>query len=221
MPGLRLRSCPCCDWTGLSFRSFAVAEYVRHGALCPRCGSFERHRALAYFYSRFIPELGKRPSRIIHFAAEDCLESAIRPYCDSYDKSFYGDQRPSALRLDLTDLALPDESCDLLLLNHVLDCMRDDLTAVMEMYRVLRRGGAALATVTFREGSETRELLVASNGLHRMYGSEDVRERFRPFEVSVVNAAEGLDAMRRRKEGIPASIPLLVLRKLATEGRIK
>ena len=43
------RWCICCGWQGLSFRTLAVAGYLRHGAVCPRCGSFERHRALAGF----------------------------------------------------------------------------------------------------------------------------------------------------------------------------
>lgn len=207
------RSCPCCGWSGLRFRSFAVLESVRSGVICPGCGSFERHRALASFYPTFFQRLGVRPARLIHFAAEPCLTPIVAPLCDRYETSAYGERTPADLRLDVTRLALPDASCDALLLNHVLDCIPDDRLAIAEMYRVLGPGGVVLAVATFEQGRPSREVRVRSNSLYRIYGSEDLASRFAPFSAAAVNAADGLSPDIRRLRGIPVVVTVLVLRK--------
>lgn len=216
MLALQARQCPCCGWTGLRFRSFAVVEYLRHDAVCPRCGAFERHRALATFYPAFFDRLAARPARLIHFAAERCLTPTLAALSDRYETSGFGEAAPFDLRLDLTAIALPDQSCDVFVMNHVLDCVPDDRPAIREMYRVLRPGGVVLAVVTFEPGTRTRELPVTSNSRYRCYGSEDLARRFAPFAVAVANAAEGLDESARRSTGIPASVPVMVLSKIAS-----
>jgi SAM-dependent methyltransferase len=207
------RTCPCCGWSGLRFRSFAVLEYLRTGVICPGCGSFERHRALASFYPRFFERLGVRPSRLIHFSPEPCLKRVVAPLCDRYETSVYGDAAQADLRLDITRMTLPGGSCDALLLNHVLECIPDDRPAIAEMYRVLRRGGVVLAAAGFSPGVPTRDVPVQSNSVYRNYGSDDLAERFAPFGAAAVNAAEGLSADVRRTSGIPAVVHVLVLRK--------
>ncbi len=207
------RSCPCCGWSGLRFRSFAVLESLRSGVICPGCGSFERHRALASFYPTFFQRLGARPARLIHFAPEPCLKRVVAALCDQYETSAYGEREPADHRLDVTQMALPDASCDALLLNHVLDCIPDDRPAVVEMCRVLRPGGIVLAVATFEQGVPSREVPVASNSLYRVYGSQDLSQHFAPLAASAVNAAEGLSADVRRACGIPPVVNVLVLRK--------
>lgn len=207
------RTCPCCGWSGLRFRSFAVREALRTGAICPGCGSFERHRALASFYPAFFQRLGVRPSRLIHFAPEPCLKRTVAAVCDRYETSAYGEEWPADFRLDVTRMALPDASCDALLLNHVLDCIPDDRPAIAEMHRVLRPGGLVLAVATFAKGVSCREVPVASNSLYRIYGSIDVAEHFAPFAASAVNAAGDLSAGFRRTHGIPDIVTVLVLRR--------
>jgi SAM-dependent methyltransferase len=207
------RTCPCCGWHGFRFRSFAVLEAIRTGVICPGCGSFERHRALASFYPRFFEHFPVRPSRLIHFAPEPCLKRVVAPLCDRYETSAYGDAANADLRLDVTRMTLPNGSCDALLLNHVLDCIPDDRPAIAEMYRVLRPGGVVLAVAGFSPGVPTRAVPVRSNSVCRDYGSEDLAEWFAPFDASVANAAEGLSARVRRMTGIPAVVNVLVLRK--------
>jgi len=209
------RRCPCCGWSGLYFRSFAVVEYVRRDVICPGCGSFERHRALASFYRMFFMRIGRRPTRLIHFAPEPCLAATLASVCDRYETSAYGETTPADYRLDLTSISLADQSCDAVVLNHVLDCMPDDRVAVGEIFRILRPEGVALAVVTFESGTTTRELPVASNGRFRVYGSEDVDVRFAPFRVEVAEAAAGLSPETRRLHGIPPTVPVVVMHKPA------
>jgi SAM-dependent methyltransferase len=150
----------------------------------------------------------------LHFAAEPSLRSSIEPLCESYERSaIAGDDVEH--HLNLTDLDLPANSCDLILLNHVLDCMPDDLAAIGEMWRVLRPSGLVVAVVSYEPGSVTRELPPTSNTRYRVYGSEDLIQHFAPFSVSVLNVAADLAPEYHRKFGIPETVWGLLLRKCA------
>jgi len=209
---VRLHHCPCCGWSGLCFRSFAVTEYIRNNVICPGCGSFERHRALALFYPKLFSTLPRRPQRVLHFAPEPALRARIEPLCESYERSAVaGDDVEH--HLNLTNLDLPTDSCDVILLNHVLDCMPDDLTAIREMWRVLRPSGMVVAVASYEPGSFTRELPPTSNTRYRIYGSEDLAQHFAPFSVSVINVAADLSPEYHKKFGIPETVWGLVLRK--------
>jgi hypothetical protein len=209
---VRTHHCPCCGWSGLSFRSFAVAEYIRNNAICPSCGSFERHRALALFYPKFFSTLPRRPERILHFAPEPALRSFIEPLCESYERSAMAGNDVEH-HLDLTNLDLPTSSCDVILLNHVLDCMPDDLAAIREMHRVLRPFGVVVAVASYEPGSVTREFPPTSNTRYRIYGSEDLAQHFAPFSVSVLDVAIDLLPENRQKFGIPKTMWVLILCK--------
>jgi len=214
LANLRTHYCPCCGWSGLYFRSFAVMEYVRNNVICPGCGSFERHRALAFFYPKFFSTLPRRPERILHFAPEPALRPCIEPLCDSYERSAIAGVAVEH-HLDLTNLDLPANSYDVILLNHVLDCMPDDLTAIGEMYRVLRPFGVVVAVASYEPGSFTREFPPASNTRYRVYGSKDLAQHFAPFSATVLNVAADLPTEDRQRFGIPQIVWALILRKHA------
>ncbi len=210
----KARTCSCCGWRGLAFRTYTQAEVFRAGVVCPGCGSFERHRALASFYPRLFADIAVRPARLIHCAPERCLAPVLRALCDRYETSGFGESTPSDHRLDLTSIALPSESCDALVMNHVLDCMPRDAGAAAEMHRVLRPGGVVVAVVTLRSGA-SEEVPARSNSLRRIYGSADVGERFAPLDVAIADAASGMAPRLRRTHGMPVDLPVLVMRKPA------
>jgi SAM-dependent methyltransferase len=212
VPFLRRRRCTCCGWTGLRFRTIAFVEYMRADAWCPSCGSLERHRALSSFYPTFLESLPRPPGRAIHFAPEKALVSSIKPFCRTYQTSSYPTQGAADFNFDLTEVDLPDESCDLLIMNHVLNCIPDDKPVIREMARVLTPGGIVLATMGLREG-RTFEHPRASNQTYRDYGTDDLASTFSPFAVRRVYAAESLDPRARRLQGIPEPVPVLILTK--------
>lgn len=208
------KRCPCCGWRGLAFRGIVFGEYSRHGARCPRCNAFERHRAMALFYPRFFGTRGERPHRAIHFSAEPCLEATLRPLFTRYTRSSFDDLAPAEVRLDLMHLGLRDASCGVFLLHHVFEYPLDDRLAITELYRALDPAGVAIATIALDGETETVELRsIPSTGRRRAYGTRDLAERFRPFAVSVLNVAAELERATRRACGIPPRVHALVLRK--------
>jgi SAM-dependent methyltransferase len=210
--------CPCCGWTGLYFRTFVVVEYLRHNAICPGCGALERHRALSRFYPRFFAGLDRRPSRLIHFAPEECLGPILRPLVDRYETSAYGEAYQADYRLDLTRLDLSDASCDIFVLNHVLDSMSDDRTAIREMFRALGPGGIVLAVVTLEFGVPSRDFPPRKTGHRHTFGTADLAQRFSPFQVHVADAVEGFTSAERRRAGLPQRVPVVVMEKPARDA---
>jgi len=140
--------CPCC---GGHFRKFLDAgSKQRANALCPRCGSRERHRMLWLFLSRETPLVAKVDAaaapklRVLHFAPEPQFQArlAAQPHLDYVSADL---NSPFAMQhADITQIPYPDASFDAVLCNHVLEHVPDDGKALRELFRVLRSGGFAV-----------------------------------------------------------------------------
>jgi SAM-dependent methyltransferase len=183
--------CPVCGW---SFDVFKPAAN-RPDAVCWRCGSHERHRALWLYLHRERPELLAGARRLLHFAPEHCLEHRLpRPGLEYVTADL--DPSKGRLELDVTDLALPDDAFDAILCSHVLEHVPDDRRAMRELQRVLEPGGWCIVmvpidlgrAVTYEDASITdpaeRERHFWQDDHVRLY-APDVADRLRDagFEV--------------------------------------
>lgn len=124
--------CPCCEtWN----RFIPGGRITRPYALCGSCGTFERHRLLYLFMlkTRFLAP-GKK---LAEFSPNSGLAKAIRLHGVDYHEYSYPDQ-------DLEKLNLPDESFDKTLTVCVLAEVKDDYTAMRELYRITRPGGSGI-----------------------------------------------------------------------------
>jgi SAM-dependent methyltransferase len=135
--------CPVCEHRFARFRD----DWNRPNAICWRCGSHERHRALWLYLARLQPELLGNARELLHFAPEWCLEYRLRGR-GSY-RYMTGDLDPAnaELELDITDMALPDDAFDAILCSHVLEHVDDDAAAMRELRRVLKPGGWVIVMV--------------------------------------------------------------------------
>jgi SAM-dependent methyltransferase len=184
--------CPCC---GRTFARFAD-DWNRPDAICPRCGSHERHRLLRLWLER---EAGLR-GRVLHFAPEYCLAGwlAARPEIDYVTSDFAG--RGTDLALDMTAIDLPDASFDAIIASHVLEHISDDAAAVRELARVLRPGGRAIVMVpvdlararTYEDPGITtpaaREAAYRQHDHLRLYGADVAARLSRPELVFTARA---------------------------------
>ena len=205
-PGLL--HCPICARSAAAFRPFGLGG--RRNALCPNCGSLERHRFLWLYLTRYT-RLLRGAARVLHTAPEPCLEPRLRSlpnlrYCslDLFD--------PAAdVQADLCDLPFDDGFFDLLLSSHVLEHLPDDTPALSELARVLRRGGRAVIMVPYdpalpatEEGGHialprARMARFGHPYHYRNYGA-DFPERLRAagFAVTRVGVKQLLTPHRRR-----------------------
>ena len=117
---------------------------------CPRCGSHDRERHLA-LYLRAVGMFDLLSGmRVLHFAPERRLRrqiAATSPVehvcCDLYPSE------PGIRKVDMEAMPFGDGAFDLLIANHVLEHVSDDLKAVAEIYRVLAPGGLAILQTPF------------------------------------------------------------------------
>jgi SAM-dependent methyltransferase len=191
------RECPCC---GGGFRRMSRRRISGWGGICPRCRSHPRHRAIALLLAR-----GDLPGRrLLHFAPEPLLDPifARLPGVERVTADLHA---PADLRLDITEMDLPDSSFDLILCSHVFEHVPDDRDAMRELRRVLTDGGMALVLVPYRPGVMTYEDPTITSPLNRMvafgqqdhvriYGN-DLPDRLREagFEVEDRTAADLFD----------------------------
>lgn len=183
--------CPCC---GKHFRQFRDERYYddasrynpamfskqRQAVICDFCRSAPRHRIIASWAEDNTDLL--RSSKILYFAPELSMMLWFRRHgikvitADLYD-------RRTDLRLDLTDIALPDGSEDIVFCNHVLEHVPDYSLALSELHRIIRKGGMLIISFPIDPGADdVREDTNASvEERIRLFGQND---HFRVFGMS-------------------------------------
>lgn len=161
---------------------------------CPACGCHDRERHLALYF-RATGLTGRMGSlRILHFAPERRLASVIAAaHPVDYVQADLHPSRPGIRCLDLTDIAFPADRVDLVIANHVLEHVDDDIRALSEIRRVLRPGGLAVLQTPFAARLptklENRSIASASARL-QVYGQED-HVRLYGADLSAFIAAQG------------------------------
>lgn len=213
--------CPVC---GSRFSQF-MWDWNRPAAICWRCGSQERHRALWIWLNG-----GRSPfpfaRDLLHFSPEHCLEGRLRELVGPGYRSSELEPGRADLALDLTALDLPDESFDAVIASHVLEHVADDAAAMRELWRVLRPGGVAVVMVPIDPGREetfedptitSPEARTAAfwQADHVRLYAPDVEDRLRAagFEVTVVRPVADLGEPAARRFGLHPDERLFACRR--------
>jgi SAM-dependent methyltransferase len=135
------RRCPFCGWCGWRFEPFGNRVLRRADALCPICGSLERHRVARLL----LEDRLAGGQKVLHMAPEPLMIPWLVGLSSEYLNAdlFH----PAMRKLDLTATGLPDASRTLIWCSHVLEHIADDAAALGEMFRVLAPGGLAILQV--------------------------------------------------------------------------
>lgn len=167
--------CPIC---GRSFRKFLPygRKKPRQNALCPSCLSLERHR-LIWLYLRDETDVLTRPQHVLHVAPEACFMGHLQ--------AIHGDQyittdieSPLAkVKADLHHLPFANNTFDVVLCNHVLEHVHDDIGAMREITRVLKPGAFAILQVPFFRPIEDLtyedKAIISPADRERVFGQSD------------------------------------------------
>lgn len=174
------KTCPCCDYQG-PFET--VGSPPRYGALCPKCGSFERHRLLALSDRKFNYFLGKE---VLHFAPEMVIAELVSKKSSKYITADIMDAHADRF-LNIEKIEDDDNAWDVIICSHVLEHV-DDMKALAELYRVLRENGVLIVMVPIVEGwdktyenenvhTESERAMHFGQNDHMRYYGRDIRER--------------------------------------------
>ncbi len=200
--------CPVCGGRYRTFLPFGLGR--RRHALCPGCGSLERHRFL-WLFLRDTCRLPRRRARVLHVAPEPCLRDALTasPGLRYVSVDLFDPAADSAA--DLTALPFATGAFDFAICSHVLEHVGDDRAAMAELHRVLGPGGRAAVMVPIdMKRAETFEdpAIDSAAGRHEAFGhpyhvricGADYPGRLRDagFRVRLVHS-EKLSRHRRRR----------------------
>ncbi len=204
----KARHCPLCNST---LRRFYPAGLDRRpDAACPVCHSLERHRLFRIIAERYTNLFDETEKRLLHIAPEKGIQRLLQTLPNVRYLSADLDDPNAMVQMDITDIAYPESSFDLILCSHVLEHVPDDRKALREFYRVLSDNGwcaiqiPVTDPVTFEDPAITdpeERLRVFGQRDHvRRYGP-DVRERmeeagFTVQELTTETVASPAEAIR-------------------------
>ena len=157
--------CPVCQ---IHLKQFKFSD--KFNSYCPKCKSLSRHRGFALVYQHY---LGKTfphgQKKYLHFAAEKCLlQMYVNDGVDYVTADFQSRSQKGSHFQDGRDISadmsnmpqIQNDSFDVVIAFDVLEHIKDDLKAISEVNRILRRGGVfcfsvpiqRLHTYEFNEG---------------------------------------------------------------------
>ncbi len=149
---------------GKSFRKFLPYGYEnpRENVLSPSTLSLERHRLL-WLYLKNKTNFFTSPHKVLHFAPEQAFYNRFKALANLEYVTTDLNSPLADVKADICDLPFPDNSFDVILCNHVLEHIPDDLGAMKELYRILKPGGWGIfqipqdlkRTVTFEDDTIT------------------------------------------------------------------
>lgn len=185
---------------------------VRQKCICPICGGNDRERWLKYVLNNQMSFFNKKGT-VLHFAPEKQIEKKIR----SNKKMIYITADIEAGRADrvedITHISFPDKYFDYIICNHVLEHIKDEKAAFMELKRCIKTDGKVVFSVpicweidTYENDSvktdEDRLIEYGQKDYVRLYG-RDLKSRLEEFgfhaeyyQVQKVLSKEELEIMR-------------------------
>lgn len=141
--------CPVCESGVRRFHPFG--EPARPYALCPICGSLERHRLDWIVMTQRTSLLDDES--LLHVAPEPCLSRRFEAMTGLEYTTVDIDGSRAMIAMDITDIDFPEDTFSAIYCSHVLEHIPNDHDAIAELYRVLRPGGWALLQVPVAAGS--------------------------------------------------------------------
>jgi SAM-dependent methyltransferase len=134
---------------GAITKHHVIAGYGEN-VFCPNCMSKNRERLLLAVLKERVEISGKR---ILHFSPEKNLFEYLKKIATVITvdtmPGFYANIDPRILYADATCLPFEDASFDLVVANHILEHIPEDIKAMKEIYRVLKPGATAILQVPF------------------------------------------------------------------------
>jgi SAM-dependent methyltransferase len=165
--------CPVCNG---HFRKFL--PYGNQGVdnrLCPKCLSLERHRLIWLFLNQKT-NFFKEPLKVLHIAPEQPFLKRFKNL-KNLDYITADLESPIAdVKMDIREMPFNDNTFDVLMCNHVLEHIDNELKATKEIFRVLKPGGWAILQVPLDSSlEETYEDLSITNPKDRekLFGQYD------------------------------------------------
>jgi SAM-dependent methyltransferase len=198
----------------------------RPNALCPNCLSLERHR-LIWLYLKEKTNFFQTQLSVLHIAPEHCFMKAFEQQHGAGYITADIESPLAKVKMDIHDMPFPENQFDVVLCNHVLEHVDDDLKAINEIKRVLKPNGWAILLVpffnpipeeTFADNTITdpreRERIFGQSDHVRKYGKDYAKRLAQSgMVVEEENFAFSIDADTKFRLGLSPEIIYRVIKK--------
>lgn len=217
--------CPVCSHHYRTFLPYGRLK-TRKNALCPNCLSLERHRLLWLYLKNKIRFFNEK-LKVLHIAPEICFMKRFEKM-DNLDYVTADIESPLAkVKMDIHHIPFDENTFDVVLCNHVMEHVDNDLIAMKEIFRVLKTGGWAIIQVpffhpvpdrTYEDRSITlrgdREKVFGQDDHVRKYGKDYTdRLRLAGFDVKEDNYIQDIDHELVARYALPADEIIYLCRK--------
>ncbi|MGB3149550.1 MAG: class I SAM-dependent methyltransferase [Maribacter sp.] len=127
---------------GKKFKSFLPYGYEkpRENVLSPSTLSLERHRLL-WLYLKNETTFFTAPSKVLHFAPEQAFYKRFKKLKHINYTTTDLNSPLADVKADICNLPFEDNMFDVILCNHVLEHIPNDIKAMEELYRILKPNG--------------------------------------------------------------------------------
>lgn len=197
----------------------------RNNALAPASLSLERHRLL-WLYLKEETDFFSAPHKMLHVAPEQCFYGRFRKMANLDYLTADLDSPIADVKMDIHDIQYPDNSFDVVMCNHVLEHVNDDIQCMSELCRVLAPGGLAIMQVPLDpnlevtdedpnlQDPEERKRRFGQYDHVRLHGS-DYPERLKKagFKVTAVDYSQKLTPEQFNRYRLPVGEMLYVCTK--------
>jgi SAM-dependent methyltransferase len=183
--------------------------------LCPKCLSLERHR-LIWLYLRERTDFFTKSLKVLHIAPEQCFEERFRKMKNLEYLTADLDSPIADYSCDVQNLPFSENEFDVVICNHVLEHVDDDLLAMREILRVMKPEAYAILLVpvdhsrptTYEDPSITSPKERAKHFLQydhkRLYGTDyPSRLGKAGFVIPGKNFLDEVDETRRFRFALP------------------
>lgn len=168
---------------------------------CPNCMCKNRDRLILAVIQNF---LNFRKKNVLHFSPErhlyNFLKDKVKVTTVDIMPGFYKNIDSGISYADATSLNYPDNMFDVIIANHILEHIPQDIKAMRELQRVLKNDGVAILQVPYSKKLETtiedifikdpakQELLFGQKDHVRIYAFKDYTKRLEMagFKVKVL-----------------------------------
>lgn len=229
--------CPVCNYKiskflpgGLDFEVIRKYEIVGAGyfeeMICPVCESYNRDR-LALLFLQKNTNLFHDNLTLLHFAPEKGISFICKKFSNiDYLSADLGSPLAD-IKIDITAIPFENKSFDVIICNHVLEHVPDDIKAMSELFRVLKDNGWAVLQVpishklehTFEDFSiqdpREKEKYFGQNDHVRIYGLDYVdRLRSCGFMVQRIPASTFLSISEIKKYAVIENEEIFLCKKV-------
>jgi SAM-dependent methyltransferase len=161
----------------------------RRFAGCYKCNSDDRERLIFVYLKEKLGLFSRKDVKILHIAPEKNLSAKL--FSCGFSEYICGDlftpgyRYPAYVRnMNVLDMPFSENHFDVVICNHVFEHIPDDLHAMKEVSRVLKKGGEAILQVpmsktaekTFEDFSisepQAREVAFGQSDHVRLYGRD-------------------------------------------------